>query len=36
MAAGLYALRGVEIAHELTGPVTRGGGGVKSDDSSAS
>ena len=26
MAAGLYALRGVEIAHEWTGPVTMGGG----------
>ena len=24
MAAGLYALRGVEMAHEWTGPVTRG------------
>ena len=24
MAAGLYALRGIEMAHELTGPVTRG------------
>ena len=24
MAAGLYVLRGVEMAHEWTGPVTRG------------
>ena len=27
MAAGLYDLRGVEMAHKRTGPVTRGGGG---------
>ena len=24
MSTGLYALRGVEMAHERTGPVTRG------------
>ena len=24
MAAGLYAIRGVEMEHEWTGPVTRG------------
>ena len=30
MAAGLYAPRGVEMAYELTGPVTRGGNRVKS------
>ena len=33
-AAGLYALRGVEMAHEWTGPVTRGWN-VKLDDRSS-
>ena len=34
MAAGQYALRGVEMAHEKTGPVTTGVY-VKSDDMSS-
>ena len=34
MAAGLYVLRGVEMAHEWTGPVTKGKN-VKSDDRSS-
>ena len=35
MAAGLYALRRVEKAHEQTSRVTRGEGDVKSDDRSS-